>query len=260
MKALTLGTVEMGAPGNWQLESYDPNASITSLPIFYGRSPEVSIKLMDGEWGKALSRSLENKIRVKVPGRWQDLGFVHFHTCGKTVKKLEDFKGLKIRYFASMVNAERLRALGCNPVMISWADVPMALVQGTVDGLITTFKSADSSKLDEAGMKYSVKDYELYGQYVPMISLKFWEKLPENLQKILVDAWEDQVDQQRDMARKMQDEAEDLLQQRGVTIFEPSQDTLAKWRKHIMPSQEPYVKKVGMDPELVNTAKSMLGL
>jgi C4-dicarboxylate-binding protein DctP len=109
-------------------------------------------------------------------------------------------------------------------------------------------------------MKYSVKDYEIYTQYVPMISLKFWEKLPENLQKILVDAWEAQVDQQRAMAQKMQAEAEDLLKQRGVTIFEPSKDTLAKWRRHIMPTQEPYAKKIGMDPELVNSAKSMLGM
>jgi len=260
MKALTLGTVEMGMPGNWQLESYDPNMSITSLPMFYGQAPDVTIKMVDGTWGKTVSNSLEKKLKVKILGRWAELGYVQFHTCGKIVEKLEDFKGLKIRYFASGVNARRLKALGCNPVMVSWADVPMALVQGTVDGLITTFKSAEGAKLDEAGMKYSVKDYELYGQYVPMISLKFWGKLPENLQKILVDAWEEQVDPQRDMARKMQDEAEDLLKQRGVKIFEPSKDTLTKWRRHIMPTQEPYVKEVGMDPELVNSAKSMLGM
>jgi TRAP-type C4-dicarboxylate transport system substrate-binding protein len=260
MKALTLGTVEMAAPGIWQLESYDPNASITSLPMFYGQPPEATLKLVDGEWGRTVAESLGKKIKVKIPGRWYELGYVHLHSCTKKITKLSDIAGMKIRYFGSGVNAMRIKAMGGNPVMISWADVPMALVQGTVDGLITTFKSADSSKLDEAGLKYSFKDYELYGQYVPMISLKFWDKLPKDLQDILVKVWEGQVDKQREMARKMQDEAEDLLKKRGVEVVYPSQETLKEIRDYIMPHQAPYVKEVGMDPALVNMAKDLLGM
>jgi C4-dicarboxylate-binding protein DctP len=174
---------------------------------------------------------------------------------------LEDFAGLKVRYFGSAVNSERIKALGASPMMISWADVPMALVQGTVDGLITTMKSADSAKLDEAGVKYAVKDMQMTSYYVPMISLKFWEKLPKDLQKVLTDAWQAQYMDQRKMAREMQAEAEGIMQKRsGLHIFEPDQATLTQWRNHIMPAQEPFVKKLGMDPELVEMAKKELGL
>jgi len=249
-KALSLGTVEMAAPGIWQLESYDPNASIIALPMFFGQPPEVTEKLVDGAWGETLSKSLGKQMRVKIPGKWYELGYIHVHSASRRVTKLEDFAGMKIRYFGSAVNAERIRGYGGNPVMISWADVPMALVQGTVDGLITTFKS----------LKYSIRDYEFMGYYVPMVSLKFWNKLPEDLQKIMIDAWVEHAGKQRQMAREMQKEAEGLLVKRGVEIVTPSNETLAEWRKHIMPVQEPFVKKIGMDPGLVKMAKEMLGM
>ena len=259
-KALSLGTVEMGVPGIWQLESYDPNASISALPMFYGQPPQVTIDLVDGVWGKTVSKSLEKRMRVKILGPWYELGYVHVHSATKRVTKLEDFKGMKIRYFAGAVNAERIRAYGGSPMMVSWADVPIALVQGTVDGLITTFKSAEGAKLDEAGLKCSIRDKEFLCHYLPMVSQKFWNKLPKDLQKIMIDAWDDQFDKQREMAREMQKEAEVLLSKRGVEIIAPTDETLAKWRKHIMPVQEPLIKKIGMDPELVNMAKKMLGM
>ncbi|RJQ58859.1 MAG: hypothetical protein C4530_10040 [Desulfobacteraceae bacterium] len=258
-KALSLGTVEMAAPGIWQLESYDPNASITSLPMFYGQSSEKTEKLVDGEWGKRVSESLGKKIGVKIPGGWYELGYNHHFFIKKDVRKLEDFKGIKIRYFGSAVNAERIKALGGSPMMISWADVPMALVQGTVDGLETTMKSADSSKLDEAGVKYALKDYFMTAYYVPMISLKFWEKLSKDHQKVILDAWQAHYMEQRKMARKMQDDAEGIMKKRsGLNIYEPDQATLAAWRKHIMPSQDPFIQKLGLDAELVSMAKKEL--
>ena len=124
-------------------------------------------------------------MKVKVLGPWYELGFVHVFTIKKKIEKLEDFKGQKIRYFGSSVNAGRLKAYGASPIKISWPDVPMAMVQGTIDGLITSFKSAEGAKLDEAGMKYAVKDYECVLYYLPMVSMKWWSKLPKDLQKIM---------------------------------------------------------------------------
>ena len=259
-KALGLGTLEMGMPGIWQLEGYDVNASITSLPMFSGQPPEVTEQLVDGKWGEAVGESLGKKMKVKVPGPWYELGYIHIHTIKQKIEKLEDFKGQKIRYFGSSVNAKRLETYGASPIMISWADVPMAMVQGTVDGLITSFKSAEGAKLNEAGMKYSTKDYQCMLHYVPMVSLKFWNTLPKDLQKIFIDVWAEHVPKQREIARKDQAEAEVLLQKRGVTVVSPSEETRLKWRKRLMTYQEPFVKKMKMDPQLVSMAKKMLGM
>lgn len=260
LKAVSMGTVEMAVPGNWQLEGLDVNASLTFLPMFFGQPPEVTEKLVDGEFGKSVSESLAKKMNVKILGRWYELGYVQMHSTTRKIEKIEDLKGLKMRYFAGAVNAERLKALGASPVMISWADVPMALLRGTCDGLITTFKSAEGAKLDEAGLKYSIKSRDNMGYYVPMVSMKFWNSLPADLQKIMEEAWTEHVPKQREIARQEQKEAEDYLKKKGVHIYEPSDAELAKWRDHIMPSQEPFVKKVGMAPELIAIAKKMLGM
>ena len=259
-KALGLGTLEMGMPGIWQLEGYDVNASITSLPMFAGQPPEVTEQMVDGEWGQTIGEFLGNKMKVKVLGGWYELGDIHIHTIKKPIRTLEDFKGQKIRYFGSSVNAERLKTYGASPIMVSWPDVPMAMVQGTVDGLITSFKSAEGAKLNEAGMKYSTKDYQCILHYVPMVSLKFWDKLPKDLQKLMIDVWAETAPKQREIARKDQKEAEMLLQQRGVEIISPSKETLLEWRNHLMSFQEPFVQKMKMDPELVNMAKKILGM
>ncbi|MBW1999644.1 MAG: TRAP transporter substrate-binding protein DctP, partial [Deltaproteobacteria bacterium] len=259
-KALSRGTLDMGVPGVWQLSSYDTNADITSLPRFYGQSPKAARILVDGEWGRKLSQSLEKKMRVKVLGKFYELGYLHTFMVTKPITKLDDFKGLKIRYPAAPVHALRIKALGASPMMIPFADVPMALLQGTVDGLLTSFKTADGVKLDESGMKYATKDYWALLHYAPMVSQKFWNSLPKDLQKIMKEVWNEHVDDERRIAVKMQDEAEAALEKRGVKIYRPDEQQRAKWRQHILPSQEAFVRKMKMDVNLVNRAKEILGM
>jgi C4-dicarboxylate-binding protein DctP len=263
-KALSLGTVDMGIPGIWFMDKIDPNAALTALPMFYAQPPQVTRKLVDGDFGRGVSDSLEKKLNVVVPGHWYELGYVALHTTEKQIKKLEDLKGLKIRYFGSPANAARVRALGANPVPVPWPDMSMALMRNTVDGLITSFKPLHSAKLVDAGIKYSVKDREYLMHYVPMCSKKFWKRLPDDLRKLFVKVWNEHVPGQRENARKMQLEGElaveKLEKAKGGGIFRPSDEVLAKWRAHIMPAQPPLVKQMKMDQKLVDKAMQMLGM
>lgn len=259
-KALKLGTLDMGAPATGYLTSYDINACLTYLPMFYGRGPEAIRKFIDSGYGKAISESMEKKMGVKVLGRFYELGYVHILTVKRPIENIEDFKGLKIRYPTSPEFAQRIKAFGANPMRISLSDLSMALLQGTVDGTITNFKSADATKLEESGVKYAVKEYGALAHYMPIVSNKFWNSLPRDLQKIMVEAWEESVDKQREMSVKMQEEGEMNLEKRGVKIYRPTEEERAKWRNHIMPTQAPFVKKMKYDEKLINLAKEILGM
>lgn len=259
-KALALGTLEMAVPGVWYLSSYDVNADITSLPMFFGQPPEITRGLVDGEWGKAISESLGKKMRVKVLGRYYEIGYIETFMVTKPITKLDDFKGTKIRYPGSPCLSLRINSLGASSMAIPFADVPMALLQGTVDGLLTTFKTAEGVKLYESGIKYAVKDRGALLHYAPMVSLKFWNTLPSDLQKIMVDSWDATVEPQRKLAIKMQKEAEVTMKEKGVQVYEPSAEVLAQWRNHMMPNQAPFVEKAKMDPELIKLAKEKLGM
>jgi len=259
-KALRAGTVEMAVPGNWLLEGFDSNTSITMLPMFFGQPAKITENLVDGEVGKAVNQSLEKKVGTKALGRWFELGYDHMWFRTKKVTKMEDLKGLKIRHSGGSTPEGRLNALGASAVFIAWPDVPMALVQGTIDGLCSTAKSVEGAKLYEAGMKYGCLTRNFSGYYVPLVNLKFWNTLPPDLQKIFLGVWDEVVTRQRQIARKEQAEAVKILQSKGVEIFEPSDEELARWRKVILPVQEGMSKGLKHDPALVQLARKALGL
>ena len=259
-KALRTGTVEMCVPGNWLLEGFDTSASITMLPMFFGQPGKITEELIDGEVGKAVNRSLEKKVGAKSPGRWFELGYDQTWTRNKKITKMEDFKGLKIRHSGGSIPEERLKAFGASAVFIAWPDVPMALVQGTVDGICSTTKSVESAKLYEAGIKYEVICRNYNGYYVPLVNLRFWNSLPPDLQKIFSDVWNETVPKQREIAREEQAEARKLMESKGVEFFDPSEEELAKWRNHLMPIQDKIVKDLKHDPALVQLARKALGM
>lgn len=259
-KALRTGTVEMAVPGNWVLEGFDTSTSITMLPMFFGQPGKVTEALVDGEVGKAVNRSLEKKVGVKSPGRWFELGYDQTWTRNRKITKMEDFKGLKIRHSGGSIPEGRLNAFGASAVFIAWPDVPMALVQGTVDGICSTTKSVEGAKLYEAGIKYALLSRNFCGYYVPLVNLKFWNSLPPDLQKIFTEVWNEVAPKQREIARKEQADARKLMEGKGVEFYEPSDEELAKCRKHLMTIQDKIVQDLKHDPALVQLAKKALGM
>jgi TRAP-type C4-dicarboxylate transport system substrate-binding protein len=259
-KALRTGTVEMCVPGNWLLEGFDTSASITMLPMFFGQPGKITEELVDGEVGKAVNRSLERKVGAKSPGRWYELGYDHTWTIHRKITKMEDFKGLKIRHSGGSIPEARLNAFGASAVFIAWPDVPMALVQGTVDGICSTTKSVESAKLYEAGIKYGFMCRNYMGYYVPLVNLRFWESLPPDLQKVFSDVWNETVPKQRAIAREEQAEARKIMEGKGVEFFDPSEQELARMRAHLMPIQDKIVKDLKQDPALIELAKKALGM
>lgn len=250
-KALGMGTVDMGDPGIWQLEGVVPSTAITALPMFYGLPAKITKDLVDGEVGRLISEDIEKKLGVKVLGKWDYHGYLHFCAKPHAVKTLDDFKGLKIRHHGGAANAMRLEALGSSPILIPWPDLPMAMIQGTADGFVTTFKSFESAKLWETGTKFATKDMEYYLHNIPLVSGKFWKSLPADLQKIMLDTWEQHIEEARQICEDEQATGEKLMKDNGVEIFYPSHELLMQWRAKAMTVQDAIVKELGLDKDLV---------
>src|SRR5690606_8838693 len=128
-RALRRGQIEMGAPGIWQLDAFAPEGGITTPPLVDGLPAAVAYAGVDGPLGQKINRRIEEKLGVKIIGRWTDLGFQHTYSTGKPIKTHDDLKGLKIRIPGGAVNAFRVEATGGNPQLVPWADVPLALQQ-----------------------------------------------------------------------------------------------------------------------------------
>ena len=250
-KAIRMGTVEMAVPGNWILESVAPSLGVTSLPMFYGMPERVTKAFLNSELLDLPIQTLEKKLDVVVFDKWYYHGYAH--VCSKTrpIKTLEDWKGLKIRHAGGASNAYRFEALGANPIMIPWPDLPMAMVQGTADGFLTTYKSFQGAKLWETGTKYSTRDRESYVFYVPMMNGKFFRGLPKDLQKVILDTWNEHVEMERAISIAEQQKGEDAMKAHGVEIYYPSDDLLAEWRSLVMKSQDKVVKEIRINKDYV---------
>lgn len=252
-RALRQGAIEMGIAGWWNLDGIAPDAALPSLPMFYGIEPTILRRIMDGPAGQHINRKLEDRLRVKVLGRWFDLGAQHFYSAGKPLNGFADLQGLRIRHPGGTANAARIRTLGANPVLVPWPDVPLALSQRTVDGLVTTHESVNTAKLWDAGVRHSLEDFQVFNQYIPMVSQALWNKLTAAERTTLTRIWEEAVDRERAEAAAAQAAARGVLLQNGISIVTVPAEAVAEARRRLMATQDQVVAEIGMDRDLVAT-------
>ena len=251
-KALRQGTIEMGMPGTWQIDKIEPNAALVDLPAFYGLAEDMAYKVIDGPAGQKLNALFERKLRVKILGPWLPLGFGNTYSAGKPITGLADLKGMKVRIPGGAINTERYRFLGANPVLVPWPDVPLALSQGTVEGVYTTFESVRSAQLWDSGLKHAFVERAALLPYVPMVNLGFWEKQKPEVRQHLTEAWATAVAWGREQARTRQNDAMKLVQEKGITVIHADQAELDRARRAMLAIQPDLVKKMNMDQQLVD--------
>ena len=257
-KALAQGTLEMGVPGLWQMGRFDPNALVPDLPVFYGATREEIHAVWDGPAGDELRERLESKMRVKVIGKFLDLGYGTIFTTEQRIETHSDLTGLKLRTPPGAAYLARYKAFGTNPVSIPFGDVPLALTQGTVDGLMTTHESLRSAKLWDAGVRFSFDDRQGFLSYVPMISGLFWEKLGAGVRQVILDTWEESVIPARKLAERRQAQAKEEAGRHGVTNTRASAADLKAMREKLLAAQPGVVERLGMDPAFVRRVAEAL--
>lgn len=258
-KALVEGQVEMACPGHWVLTGVIPDCDMFQLPIFYGQDISVTHRATDGKAGELIAQHIEKKLRTHVLGKWLDLGYQNWYTTGKTINTLADVKGMKIRSPGGAGIAWRIQFWGGIPNTTAWPNVPLALSQGTFDGFVSTDESCASAKLYEAGVKHSYADHQFVGEYIPMVSLTFWNKLSPDLKKLMTDLWEENIGAYRKTMFDRQVEARKTMQDNGVAFVDPSPAQIADARKAMIAQQDSLIKDAKLSPEIVKLVTQDVG-
>ena len=257
-KALLQGQIEMAVPGSWVLTGIVPDADFFQLPILYGRSAEPVHRAIDGRPGQIVASQIEQKLNARVIGRWLDLGSFNWYSTARPLNSYADLKGLKIRNSGGAGQAWRTQFMGAVPNTTPLPNVALALSQGTFDGLITTNETIASGQFWEAGIRHGFEDRQFTGEYIPIVSLEFWRRLPPELQQAFVDVWDANITQYRDRMAAAQSRARDSVQSHGVKIVVPSpQDLLAK-RQEMMTQQDHLARLSKISPEMVSAVSAEL--
>src|SRR4029077_20126961 len=100
------------------------------------------------------------------------------------MRNLADFKGKKIRIFASDFQSEALKRLGATPVAMTLGDVLPALQQGAIDGAIAGITVFSAFHYQDAA-KYVTEVNQPSIFLMLELSERWYESLPPDLQKVI---------------------------------------------------------------------------
>ncbi len=100
------------------------------------------------------------------------------------IRHLADFKGKKLRTFASKFQSEAWSRLGVTPVAMSLGDVLPALQQGTIDGAVAGMGPFTHMHFSDAA-KYITMTNQPAIFLIAEINKKWYDSLPPDLQKII---------------------------------------------------------------------------
>jgi TRAP-type C4-dicarboxylate transport system substrate-binding protein len=100
------------------------------------------------------------------------------------IRHLADFKGKKIRIFASEFQTVAFKRLGASPVAMTLGDVLPAIQQGAIDGALAAFTVFTPMQFQDAA-KYVTETGQPSVFIIIEISRKWYDALPEDLRQII---------------------------------------------------------------------------
>jgi TRAP-type transport system periplasmic protein len=141
-------------------------------------------------WRPHLAKLIDEKVNgVLLATAFQTDQFLF---SKRAVRKMDDFKGMKIRVH-SVAIAQLVAGLGGDPLTIAFAEVYTGLERGTLDGGFTAAGPGHSQKWYEV-TKYLVGPVTQMVQLPLVINKNVWRKLPAEIQTILKEEAERVID------------------------------------------------------------------
>ena len=153
------------------------------------------------------------------------------------VQKLEDWNGMKVRAH-SEYNSYWFKAMGASPVVMSSAEVYQALQRKTIEGVYSGGTSFVQRKFIEVA-KYAIDNPFLgYGAFALVVNKDAWDKLPGDIQEIMIQAGKEATAFNRVEAHKAEDAAWDQMARTpGFHITHLSDQEMERWRSVTLPYQ-----------------------
>ena len=137
------------------------------------------------------------------------------------VKTIADAKKVKFRIAEAAVNKMSYKAWGFNPVVMPWPDVPVALKQGVITGLDHTLTVCSITKKFEVAKYFTELNYA-QGLFIWLFNKAWFNKLPADLQKTLVETVRDMCAEARIAAKAQELEQRKAAMGKGIEFYQLS--------------------------------------
>ena len=183
LEQTVLGALDLVIPTEPAIAKYAIKFNLVGAPFAF-KDYAATDRFFAGDFLKWTIPDLE-KVGLKYLARWE-YGFRTYTTSKRQINVPADFKGLKIRTPPDFVNQETVKALGGMAQTIAFAELPMALKQGVVDGQENPIATIYSNKMWETQKYLSMLNYTYNSTHLLMNKAAF-DKLTPAQQQILIE-------------------------------------------------------------------------
>ena len=249
LKALVMDNVQVIMPSLSKFTSIAPEMQLFDLPFIF-RDKDHLYKVMDGEVGKTLKSKIDEKKQMIALDYW-DAGFKHLSTNAKPIVLPEDAAGKKYRIQSSKVLEAQFKAIDGNPQVLPFSEVYSALQQGVVDGTENPLSNFYTKKFHEVQSSVTLTSHGYLG-YLVVMSEKFWNKLPKDIQANVTQAMKEATELERkesalEDAKIMEDLRKYAKDTNKLQIIELTPEQKQKWEKTMAVVYPKFYDVIGED-------------
>ena len=162
------------------------------------------------------------------------------------VNTIADAKKINFRIAEAPVNADFYKAWGLKFTVMPWPDVPQALQTGVITGLDHTAIVCNITKKFTIAKNFTELDYA-QGLFIHLMNKRWFEKLPADLQQVLMTAIVEESATTRELTRKQHDDQVAKAKEAGVVFHKLSAAEKQQLIDMIAPVYQAWGEKIGMD-------------
>ena len=201
-----MGTIQATVGGSF--EAVAPELLIYTMPFLFSKIDGLH-KVTRGPIGEKIAKAAEkNGFIILATG--DSGGFRNLTNNVRPITKPADMKGLKMRTPPIETIIKAMEALGANPVSIPYVEVYMALKTGVADGEENPYINIANMKFHEVQKYMTVVNYQWHPAPFAF-SLKWYNSLSADLQKIVKDAAKEVMVYNDELSDKQTGEAYDAI-------------------------------------------------
>lgn len=242
-----MGLVQIAIPPTGNLANFEPKMFLFDLPFLLNGYESVK-QVLDGDVGQELLETLD-KSGLHGINYW-GAGFRKITNNIREIHTPDDLKNIKMRTLQAPTIMSTYKNWGANPTAMAFTEVYNGLQQGVVEGQENPLANIETMKFHEV-QKYMTMTDHAYHTYAAVMNKDAWESLPEDLQEVMTEAF----DEARDYGRELTIEDEKRILEEIKDDIKITELTEADRQAFIEKSQPIYKEfEPNITPELLEKA------
>ena len=234
------GAVDLAIGATTYILGWTPRAKVFDLPYLFEGAPHFK-KVVQGKVGEVIAKEVEDDgvylITYILPG------VRSIFSTKRSIEKLEDAKGMKIRSMQSPVYIDMFKNMGMLPTALPASELYTSLQTGVVDAGENDAASVVSWGWVDVIKFYTLNEHSISCN-VMIVNKKKMDSLPADVQKAIREAGKKAENYQLDYIQKALAENLEKIKAKGVKVNvitdqKPFQDAV----KDIIAKYEPEIGK-----------------